>query len=100
LLIDDITVPELNYSCDFESDDCGWKAEGFVRFDNILPQTYVVQVIRKTGTKTTVERMTLDDSNTGSIKLDVASSSDSVIVVVSGTTPFTTELASYKYEIK
>ena len=100
LLIDDITVPELNYSCDFESDDCGWKAEGFVRFDNILPQTYVVQVIRKTGTKTTVERMTLDDSNTGSIKLDVVSSSDSVIVVVSGTTPFTTELASYKYEIK
>jgi len=100
LLIDDISVPELNYTCDFESDDCGWKAEGFVRFDNILPQAYVVQVIRKVGSKTTVEQMTLDGANTGSIKLDVASASDSVIVVVSGTTQFTTELASYKYEIK
>ena len=94
--------PSLNLtiSCDFESDECGWKAEGFVRFDNILPQSYVVQVIRKSGSKTTVEQMTLDGANNGSIKVDIASASDNVIVVVSGTTQFTTELASYKYEIK
>ena len=31
LLLDTLSIPEIGYSSDFESDDGGWTAEGFVR---------------------------------------------------------------------
>jgi hypothetical protein len=30
----------VNYSTDFEADDGGWTAVGFVRVNNVLPQTF------------------------------------------------------------
>ncbi len=97
-LVDDISVPELDYSEDFEAGDGGWETAGFVRMDNILPQTFVVQVIRQ-GDTTTVERIPLTDSNLGTLELDVANG-ETVTLVVSGTTLFTTELATYQFEVK
>jgi immune inhibitor A len=99
LLLDDIAVPEISYSCDFEKDACGWQAEGFARVDNFLPQTFSVQVIQISGSQTTVARMPLDASNQGSLPL-VLHKGDQAILVVSGTTPFTTESGSYEYEVK
>jgi hypothetical protein len=95
-MIDDVTVPELNYTQDFETDASDWQGEGFVRIDNILPQEFVVQVIHS-GSPDTVERLPLTN-NTGSITLDL--SEGPATLVVSGVTPFTTELASYQIEIK
>jgi len=45
LLLDDISIPEINYSTDAESGDDNWQAEGWIRMDNTLPQTYLVQMI-------------------------------------------------------
>ena len=45
LLLDTISIPEIGYSSDFESDDGGWTAEGFVRIMNHLPQTYRLALI-------------------------------------------------------
>lgn len=95
-LIDDVSVPELNYSEDFEAEASDWTAQGFVRIDNILPQEFVVQIIHS-GSPDTIERLPLTN-NTGSITLDL--SNGPATVVVSGVTPFTTELASYQIEIK
>jgi hypothetical protein len=97
-MLDDLAIPELNFTADFEQEDGGWEAAGFVRMDNLLPQTFVVQVIRL-GTQTTVERVPLDESNQGALTLTLAAGEDAVLVV-SGTTPFTTEVASYQFEIK
>jgi bacillopeptidase F (M6 metalloprotease family) len=97
-MLDDVAIPELNDHADFEADDGGWKAEGFVRMDNLLPQTFVVQAIRQ-GAQTTVERMPLDEHNQGSLTLNLAEG-ESAVLVVSGTTPFTTEVASYEFEIR
>ncbi len=97
--VDDISVPELNDTCNFEKDACGWTAQGFVRVDDVLPQSFVVQVIRESAGQTTVERMPLDANNQGSMTLDL-NRGDQAVLVVSGVTPFTTELASYQYEIK
>ncbi len=36
-LVDDISIPEIDYSSDFENDDGGWQADGFVRINNLLP---------------------------------------------------------------
>ncbi len=97
-LVDDISIPELNYAEDFENGEGGWDGAGFVRMDNALPQAFVTQVIHK-GSPTTVTRLPLDDTNTGTITLTLANG-ESAVLVVSGTTLFTTEVASYQFEIK
>jgi immune inhibitor A len=99
LMLDDISIPEINDTCNFENDTCGWESEGFVRVDNVLPQTFVVQLIHTSGDQTTVERMPLDANRQGSLPLRLENR-DSAILVISGTTPFTTEKASFELEIK
>jgi immune inhibitor A len=98
-MLDDITVPEINYTCSFENDNCGWDSQGFARVDNVLPQTFVVQLIHQSGGQTTVERVTLDDNRQGSLSLNLKSR-DTAILVISGTAPFTTEVACFELEIK
>jgi hypothetical protein len=97
-LLDDLALPELNYRADFESGADGWEAAGFVRMDNLLPQRFVVQVIRQ-GAATTVERVPLDEGNRGSVTLNLGED-EAAVLVVSGATPFTQEVASYQIEIK
>lgn len=98
LMVDDISIPELNYTTDFETDDGGWQGEGFVRMDNILAQKFLVQIIRQ-GDQTTVERVTLDANNEGTHTFELGSG-ETAVVVVSGITPYTTEVASYEVSIK
>jgi len=38
IAIDDVRIPEIGYVSDFELDDGGWEAEGWIRMDNVLPQ--------------------------------------------------------------
>jgi len=99
VMLDDISVPEINYTCGFEKDTCGWDSKGFARVDNVLPQTFVVQLIHQSGGQTTVERLPLDVSLHGSLSLSLKSR-DTAFLVVSGTAPFTTEEASFELEIK
>lgn len=98
LLLDDVSVPQLNYFEDFENGADGWQAQGFTRMDNVLPQSFSVQVIRQRGREITVERLPLDEANRGSLTLDVQRG-ERVTLVVSGTTPFTTEAAAYQFGI-
>jgi hypothetical protein len=67
--------------------------------DNVLPQTFVVQLIHQSGGQTTVERLPLDANRQGSLSLNLKSR-DTAFLVVSGTAPFTTEAASFELEIK
>ncbi|MFQ5409058.1 MAG: hypothetical protein ACE5FI_11650 [Anaerolineales bacterium] len=85
-LLDDLAVPEVDYFEDFEAQAHGWDAAGWVRFDNLLEQTWVVQVIEGDS----VTRVPLTDGQ-GEVTL-----SGPATLVVSGTTPFTTEVASYE----
>lgn len=99
LMIDDIAIPELNYTAGYEVGEAGWDGAGFVRIDNVLPQTFVVQIIHhRAAGATAVERLALDAANRGSLTLDVANG-EKVTLVVSGVTPYTTEVASYQFEI-
>ncbi len=98
-IMDDISMPEINYTCSFEVDNCGWESNGFARVDNILPQTFVVQLIHQSGGRTTVDRIPLDANRQGSLSINLQSR-DTAILVVSGTTPFTPEEAKFELEIK
>ncbi len=99
MLIDDIHIDAVDYSSDFESDNGGWEAEGFVRVQNILPQTFQIALILK-GNETTVEIIELSDEQTAEIPFTLGDDYDEAILVVTGTTRFTRELANYSIEIK
>lgn len=95
MCIDDISIPELDFRDDAESDAAGWRAEGFVRMDNELAQEFIVQVIQ-TGEQPRIERLRLDDQRRGSLILGGA---ERAILAISGCTRHTTEAASYSYTI-
>lgn len=97
-LLDDVSIPEIGYATDFETDDGGWQADGFARIQNTLPQTYRVSLIRK-GRETTVEYLTLSADNTLDMILDLGGDVREVTLVVSGTTPFTRQKADYQFSV-
>jgi immune inhibitor A len=98
LLLDDISIPALNYQSDFEKDDGGWKADGFVRVSNQLPQTFRVSLIR-ISSKITVEHLTLDAAQHGTTTITLAPG-ETVVIAISGTTRFTTQQANYRFTVK
>jgi len=94
-MLDDISIPEISYSTDLETDDGGWQGQGFVRVENILPQTFRLALIDKNGA-TSVKTIPVAPDQTAEITLDL---SDAVLVV-SGTTPFTREDGNYSISVK
>jgi hypothetical protein len=97
-LLDDVRVEAVNYRSDFEADDGGWTAEGFVRVQNVLPQTFRLSLILK-GDAATVTEITLDADQTAEIQLSLKPG-EQAILVISGTTRFTRLPASYQVEVK
>lgn len=98
LLLDDISIPAIDYSTDFETDDGGWIAEGFVRIQNRLPQTFAVTLIdgKEAPVVTTIQ---LDTNNSASMQVENFEN-QKVTLVVSGTTPFTREKALYSVTVQ
>ena len=99
LMVDDISIPQIDYFDDFENGADGWQAEGFVRVENLLPQTFRLALIRKGG-QTTVETITVNPDQTAEITLDLGGDTHEVILVVSGTTRFTRSVGSYLITVK
>jgi len=97
LLLDDVKVEAAGYSSDFEADDGGWAAEGFVRVQNVLPQTFGLALIKSGDSNVTMIPLTEDQTAEVSISLKAG---EKAYLVISGTTRFTRELASYQIEIK
>jgi hypothetical protein len=97
LLLDDLAIPAIDYFTDFEEDDGGWKGNGFVRVANILPQTFRIALITQ-GNTTEVEYLLLDEDNSLEISLDIGGEVDEVVLVVTGTTRYTRQMASYQFE--
>jgi immune inhibitor A len=97
LLVDNIRIPELSYQTDFESGLDGWEARGFVRLQNILPQSYRVLVVRKgAGAGVTVEELPLDDRMTGKLIVE-AGEDEEVYLIVLGTARYTNQAAPYQF---
>ncbi len=97
-LMDDIRIPEVNYATDLEKDDGGWKSNGFARISSSLPQTYRVSLITR-GTETSVQYLTLDQMQKASASMNIQSEGGDAVLVVSGTTPFTTHETAYRFRV-
>ena len=98
-VLDDVSIPEIGYSSDFEADGGGWEPAGFIRHANVLPQRWLVQMV-VFGDETTVQRLELNDDQTGEWTVPLGDEADRAIITVSGLAPVTTEMGSYSYEIE
>ncbi|MCJ7623746.1 MAG: immune inhibitor A, partial [Anaerolineaceae bacterium] len=99
MLIDDIAVPEVGYSSDFETDAGGWEPEGFVRIQNRLPQTFVVSLVYDRDGEMEVERVELN-ADQGFSKLLELGLGEEVVLVVSGTTRYIITPAEYQFKLE
>lgn len=97
-IIDDISIPAINYFEDFEKGEGGWQGEGFVRIQNTLPQTYRLSIIR-IGSITQVDQYIVENGSVLNIPLKI-SQDEQVVMVVSGTTRVTRMPAWYSFVIK
>ena len=101
LFIDDISIPEIDYSEGFEAGDGRWEAAGFLRTDNRLPQRYLVQLIQFENGRPVIRRMELNGLQVGTLELvGLGSEVTEAVLVVSALAPATTELAHYQYTIR
>jgi immune inhibitor A len=99
-LIDDISIPELGYDDDIESGTGEWSSAGFIYSNNRVSQRYLVQLI-VFGRQVRVLRMVLDEQQRGSVELrGLGSDAESAVLVISALAPATTEIASYRYEVR
>jgi immune inhibitor A len=98
-LLDDVRIPEIQYSENFETGDGGWVGNGFVRMQNHLPQRFVVSIIRN-GKKIVIETVKLDAGQTASIPLQLGNDTRGAVLVVSGLTRFTIQPAQYRFRFE
>ena len=97
-LLDDLTIPEIGYTTDFESDAAGWQAAGWARIQNILPQSYGLALI-SVGDTTSVQDITLNPDISADIPFTIGDGVDNIVLVVSGTTRYTRQLAPYRFSV-
>lgn len=97
IAIDDLSIPEIGYSSDFENGTDGWEAEGWVLIDNRLPQQAWVQVVQMSGGNFVgMERFLAPTDDTWTVTLD--SRTDNMMVAVSPFAPVTTVATPYTIE--
>ena len=92
--LDDISVPELAWKDDAESDVGGWQASGWVRVANSLPQSYFLALVKYTADDAfTVRPIEVSADGKASFTLD--GDYTRAILVVAGMTPYTIQKAHY-----
>ncbi len=99
MLIDDISIPEIGYFSDFEAGLGGWEADGWLRIENQIPQSYRLALITF-GETTEVTHIPLEEDAAAEIRLQLDGEVDEVVLVVSGITRFTRQKAAYRIEIQ
>ena len=99
ILLDDLSIPAINYSTDFETDEGGWKGDGFVRVQNTVPQTFRLALIVKATGKTTVQDVPVGQDQTAQIPFSLKSG-ESAVLIVTGTQRFTFQPTAYTIEVK
>lgn len=100
LCLDDIALEAVGFFDDVEQGVGAWRAVGFVRHDNTLPQRYLVQLVT-VGETVQVQRLPVDGAGYGKWNLDPpASDTKRLLLIVAATTPITRESAAYRLNIE
>ncbi len=104
MCLDDIALVEIGYLDDAEHDDGGWRAQGFIRHDNRLPQRYLLQLVEYDAepTVTRLEPWKGDGSKlVGEWEVEIEPANGRpVLLIVSALAPVTTEKAPYRLAVQ
>jgi immune inhibitor A len=98
MVLDDITIPQINYFEDFESGLGGWIAEGFVRIQNQLPQNYLVSLVQ-IGEKLKVTPLFFDINEKIQFRLNNLTGELKNYLIISGITKYITTPADYEIRL-
>jgi immune inhibitor A len=100
LCLDNLEVRAIGWSDDVEAGEEGWRAAGFVRHDNVLPQGWIVQAIVP-GEPPRVERLAVSADGRGAWRLPpVGEGGEDLILAISALAPTTTERAAYALRLR
>jgi immune inhibitor A len=98
LAIDDVQIPEIGYSNDFEADAGGWETDGWIRIDNRLPQQIWVQAAQVVGDTVHQDRWLAAGDGEWSLKL--IPGAEQIVLAVSPFAPVTTVPITYTLNIQ
>ena len=99
--LDNVRIPELNYQEGFERGDGGWKSEGWVRTNTLLPQRYLLQLIEVRPDGPQVRQIPVGPD--GKARVEVAGLGrdySEAVLVVSGAAPVTTQKSKYSVRVE
>jgi immune inhibitor A len=100
LIIDDVSIPEIGYTDDFENGAGGWTSEGWLLMDNVLPQQFSVQAVQAAnGAQPVTHWIGRNDDPNGEWEITVGGQYGDAVIVVSGLAPVTTEPATYSVTV-
>ncbi len=97
MALDDVRINAIGYSDDFESDDGGWLAAGWVWIDNLLPQSAWVQAIQQ-GETTSITRWQANGPGAWTLPLDPGV--EQVVLALSPFAPVTTVPMAYMLRVE
>ncbi len=97
--LNDIEIPEIGYTENFENGDGEWQAEGFVNIYNRIPQSFIISVIYE-GDQTEVTRYQMAAGEQLEIPLTFGGDIKNIILAVSGTTRHTRTPATYYFRVE
>lgn len=98
MAIDDVRIPEIGYSSNFEADDGGWQPAGWIYMDNLLPQRAWVQAVQFVDDEVIITRWLAEGNATWTLEL--APDVDKVIFAVSPFAPVTTVPTTYTLTVE
>lgn len=97
LLLDDVSIPELGYHSDFEADDGGWQARGWVWSDNRVPQRMWLQTVQHGAGEPHLQRWLVAESGVWTLPLQPETTQ--VTLALSPMAALTTEAANYELRL-
>ena len=99
LAIDDISIPEIGFVDDVEQNDSLWMAEGFIRANETLPQTWHLQLITFDSGTPIVKKLTTDEDGKIFLSREMLKSDQEPILIIAASAPTTLIPADYELTI-
>ena len=99
MVIDDISIPEIGYFTDFEEEEDGWHGDGWLRMNNVIPQTYRLSLITF-GDSIEILPIPLQDDQSAEVNINIGDEIDNAVLVVSGTSRFSRQKAAYRIKVQ
>jgi hypothetical protein len=101
VLLDDVELPEIGFRDDAEA-DAGWTLDGFLRSDNVIPQTWSLQLVeRQRGGQTRVRPLRANGAGQATERLpSLGGDLERAVLVISGLAPRTLEPAPYRVTLR